>query len=149
MRSIQPLGHPRLVLLDDWRRYQLLEDWVYVWVLDDGVRRITVPKGFTTDLASVPRFLHHLISPSDLRHASLPHDLIYGYAGRVPGRYFTIDQVECSEPWTRRDADRLFARIMREAGVPVWRRRAAYRGVRLGGFLRWRRAAARTLVSKP
>ncbi|MEW8044190.1 MAG: DUF1353 domain-containing protein [Candidatus Sedimenticola endophacoides] len=39
--------------------------------------------------------------------------------------------------WSRREADRLFARIMREAGVSRFKRRVAFIGVRLFGWFSW------------
>lgn len=102
-----------------------------------------VPSGFSTDFASVPRFLWWLFPPYG-RHtkAAVVHDYLYAerplalYASRgkrgVPG-YHTI---------TRVDADGLFRRMMRELGVPAWRRWAMYLGVRLGGWVVWRRRRA-------
>lgn len=132
---------PHLRLLtdrDDWRTYQLVEPWRYRWVHGGKVRQLLLPAGLVTDLASVPKALHWWIGPADLKQASLPHDLIYQRAGWV-GDYYTIDGVPCPTRWTRREADLLFARVMRDSGVSVVRRRWAYRGVRLGGWLVWRR----------
>ena len=38
---------------------------------------ITVPKGFITDLASVPRAMWWLIAPFDVARAAIIHDLLY------------------------------------------------------------------------
>ena len=38
---------------------------------------ITVPKGFVTDLASVPRALWAFIAPFDVARAAIVHDLLY------------------------------------------------------------------------
>ena len=38
---------------------------------------ITVPKGFVTDLASVPRAMWWLIAPFDVARAAIIHDLLY------------------------------------------------------------------------
>lgn len=132
------LSHPRLVLLEDWHTFELLEPWVYRWEHEGEVRELTVPAGTVTDLASVPKLLRWWIEPSDLRQASIAHDLIYRCAGWVPSAYYIIGGKPCEERWTRRDADLLFARIMRESGVGIIARRNAYRGVRLAGWLIWR-----------
>ena len=142
------LSHPRLILLDDWHTFELLEPWVYRWVYNGKVRQLIVPAGTVTDLASVPRLLRWWIEPGDLRQASIAHDLIYRYAGWVPGAYYTIAGVPCEERWARKDADLLFARIMRESGVGVGARRNAYRGVRLGGWLPWCRYERAMLVGQ-
>ena len=103
--------------------------------------QLRVPDGFTHDFASVPRVLWTLISPLDLGLASIFHDWLYRNGGRVTTRRWTTatggwEDVE--EPWTRVQADELFARLMREQGVPRWRRRAAYLAVRVAGRNHWR-----------
>lgn len=135
------LTHPRLELLGDWRQFRLLEPWVYAWRHDGHDHRLQLPAGFETDLASVPKLFHWWIGPSDLRAASLPHDLIYRCAGCLPRHLYQVDGREQGQPWARHAADRLFARLMREAGVSRPRRRAAYLAVRVFGWLIWRRAA--------
>jgi hypothetical protein len=51
--------------------YKLLESYTY--------KNIIVPKGFITDLASIPRLFHYWISPTDIIEASIIHDyLIFG-----------------------------------------------------------------------
>ena len=39
--------------------------------------KITVPKGFKTDLASVPRGIWWLIAPFDIARAGVVHDYLY------------------------------------------------------------------------
>lgn len=139
---------PAQKLTADFRSFRLLEVARYTWWNPLGapdperdLLRLEVPEGFTHDFASVPRVLWMLISPLDLGLASLFHDWLYRAGGRVTtlrwdrtdGRW---DPVE--DPWSRRYADELFARMMREQGVPKWRRRAAYLAVRLAGGSSWR-----------
>ena len=40
-----PLGHPHLILLEDWRRYRLAAPWAYRWRddRDNRLREITIP----------------------------------------------------------------------------------------------------------
>jgi hypothetical protein len=98
----------------------LLEDFTYT----DNYYHIKVPKGFKTDLASIPRFFWRLIAPFELSLAApLVHDYLYRHGGNVPSGNFT-----------RSDADWFFLSIMREERVPAWRRWAAYVAVRLFGF---------------
>ena len=134
---------PRQVLLPDLRRFRLAEPAVYTWAHagEDGVPhvyRLIVPEGFEHDFASVPRALWALIAPLDLGIASIFHDWLYVYAGRVETLREAGARIwePVDTPWTRRDADRLFARMMREQGVRRWRRRLAYLAVRAfaGGF---------------
>lgn len=57
-------GNPILELNDDYK-FRL------------GPRAIiTVPKGYQTNLGSIPRWLHWFINPADLREASVVHDYL-------------------------------------------------------------------------
>jgi hypothetical protein len=129
------------------RKYQLWQNWSYTWVKDDIIRRIKIPAGFISDGASVPRFLWTItgITPDgELRSAALIHDYLYGFGGNLPdGSYQKLDSsnscslkwIDLDDIWTRKNADRIFARIMRECGVSMLKRRMAYRGVRTFGWM--------------
>jgi len=136
----QPLNRPV-----GERVYELVADWRYEWRHGGIRRRITVPKGFVCDGASVPRLVWTLtgILPDGLiRAAALVHDWLYHHRGQLPeGLYQEFHRgrwrdVGCEA--TRGEADRLFARIMREAGVSKVRRRLAYAAVRACGWWVWR-----------
>ncbi|MCB1137248.1 MAG: DUF1353 domain-containing protein [Leptospiraceae bacterium] len=109
------------------------------------LNRISVPSGFTYDGASVPRIAWSLtgIRPDGLlRAAAAVHDWIYRWAGDLPegSHEFRIDASEWQVAigrWKRKDADRLFGRMMREAGVGAIKRKMAYVAVRLMGRLGW------------
>ena len=80
--------------------------------------RVRVPAGFTTDFASVPRFLWWWFPPSG-RHSksAVTHDYLYCQASG------------CSR-WL---ADALFREAMAQDGVGWWKRTAMYYAVRLFG----------------
>ena len=78
-----------------------------VRVTDDG--KITVPAGYITDLASVPRAAWTFISPFDVARAAVIHDLLYEYINT---------QYKTSEP-----------------PVPKWKIFIAWSSVRIFG--RW------------
>jgi hypothetical protein len=132
-------------LLPDNQCFMLTEDARYVWchASPDGRHEalaLVVPEGFTHDFASVPRILWWLVAPFDLGLASIFHDWLYRHSGSVVtfGRPAGGSGWEALDtPWTRRDADRLFARIMREQGVPRTRRRAAFLAVQWFGGRGW------------
>lgn len=88
---------------------------------------LTVPAGFRSDGASVPRFFWRLVfppgEPAALR-AAMIHDYIY--RKRPAG-------------WSRRRADKLFLALMIQDGVPVWRAYLAWIGVRLFGWICWQK----------
>lgn len=86
---------------------------------------ITVPTGFQSDGASVPRFFWRVVfPPGDTRAllAAFAHDWIYRKHPRG---------------WTRPAADALFLTLLMENGVPWYSADLAYIGVRLFGWLAW------------
>jgi hypothetical protein len=85
---------------------------------------VTVPKGFETDLASVPFPLTFFI-PKDGTHtqAAVLHDWLY-----------------CSSLLhlrTRKECDLIFLEAMKVLKVPMWKRHIMYRAVRLFAFNPW------------
>jgi len=142
--------NPRIKVIGD-RLYKLIGDYPIVWEHDGQWHKITVPDGFVCDGNSVPWFGRPLI-PGDWTlglDAVLAHDFLYYRKGRLYEREHLVeiekgiwvDPLRIGEgfrrPWTRHDADRLFARLMRDAGVSKLRRRAAYRAVRLAFWHGW------------
>lgn len=123
--------------------YRLRRSFVFKWEAPDGKERaLYVPKGFLNDGASVPRLAWAIIPP-DGRHraAAIIHDFLYEHKGDLPlGSYLRKDDgwVIIDAPWTRKHADLMFLKIMKEYGIPFIRRQMAYRAVRLGGWVAWR-----------
>jgi hypothetical protein len=134
-----------------WRTFsacRLWREYAYQWAYLGENFRMVVPEGFESDGASVPgivTFLFGIERDGLHRPAWLLHDLLYHHAGRLPHGVMQIWIGDRWEPyeavWSREDADRLFARVLREAGVSRVDRRRMYRGVRLGGWISWRRVA--------
>ena len=126
--------------------YRLVEDYLYRWEKIEHEYRITVPAGFIFDGASVPRLAWTIsgIRPDGLiRAAALIHDWLYQHDGLLPAGSHQFKGEDESWKnlvgrWSRKDADRLFARIMREAGVSKVKRRLAYLAVRTFGWRYWR-----------
>ncbi len=84
---------------------------------DVAGKTYSVPVGFTTDFASIPKWLRWLIPPTGLYgKAAALHDWLYS-TGIV----------------SRRRADFIFLRAMRVLEVAKWKRRAMYRAVRCFG----------------
>ena len=109
------------------------------WLLEetykhqDGDHLVTIPQGFKFDLASIPRFFWWLIAPFELSIAApLLHDFLYRYRGDPPQGSITPHRI-----YTRKQADVLFKRIMKQEGVWQWRRQLAYIAVRWFGKKAW------------
>lgn len=117
----------RLVFEDDGGLpFTLVEPLVFESVVVG--RHIVVPAGFKTDLASIPRALWNILPPVGGYDAgAVVHDLLYQRGA--------IDGVQVS----RGDADKVLREGMEVHGVGVWTRRLIYAGVRVGGWVVWRK----------
>lgn len=119
MVAISLQGRPKLIMHpcqpDNWI---LIEEYRYT---DADGNAQTIPRGFVTDFASIPRVLWNIISPMELGDTGpLEHD--WEYRNGVG---------------TRAKADGNLLRHMKEHGVSWWKRNTAYAGVRVGGWASW------------
>lgn len=97
--------------------YQLNRDLCFDYTVNSTAFRITVPEGFITDLASIPRLpFIYLILNGIADMPGVLHDYLYSC-----GKY---DRVEC---------DRIFLDAMLSIGVSKWKAYTIYTGVRLFG----------------
>ncbi|ECJ8609108.1 DUF1353 domain-containing protein [Salmonella enterica] len=97
----------------NWRVYEPFE----FYLSDDSSDVISVPAGFVTDLATVPRIFWILLPPDGkYAKAAIIHDYLYDNALR-----------------TKYEADRIFLDGMAVLGVPKWKRMIMYWAVRLFG----------------
>lgn len=109
---------PRAVTLDG-RARRLIEPLIW----RDADREVRVPKGFQCDFASIPRLLWWWAAPDGVyRPAVVVHDRDYRF-----------------QDVTRREADRTLHRIMRHVGTRPTQAWLIWLGVRLGGWVAWRR----------
>jgi hypothetical protein len=100
-------------------------EWVLVEDLEYSIRnssvKISVPRGFVTDFASIPRPLWSILSPhGKYSRAAIIHDYLYW-------------KQEC----TREQADNILLIAMEESGVCNAQRKEIYAGVRVGGKSAW------------
>lgn len=96
-----------------------------VWY-EDAVSRVTVPAGFTCDLASVPRWVYCLVSPYDLVLPALLHDRLYA-----------------QQVTTRRYADFVMFSILEQLGSPWYVRYPVWLAIRVFGRRAWATHAER------
>lgn len=149
---IQKLPQPKNMPIDGrpWglkrsRTYILIEDYIYQWTYKRVEYRIKVPMGFLYDGASVPRGTWTIsgLRPDGLiRAAATVHDFLYEFQGKLPrGCYQKFEHdvgwVSLRHEWTREACDKIFGRLMRDAGMPRRRRRMAYRAVDWFGKKAW------------
>lgn len=103
-------------------------EWVLLknlaYIAKDG-RRFVVPRGFVTDLASIPKVLRNVLDVNDKhRRAAVLHDYLY-----------VTQQV------TRAEADALFLEAMGVVGVEAPKRYIMWAAVRTGGWIYWNKRA--------
>jgi uncharacterized membrane protein (DUF2068 family) len=98
-----------------------------------------VPVGYTTDFASVPRFLHWLVLPyGPYTRAAVLHD------------YLITDRINNPDPTLRvasRDVDGIFRRVMEELGVSWAKRWTMWAAVRAAALFNPRRAPGRQFLA--
>ena len=150
MKSKQPVNVP-ILLNSGEPGYKLVEKYTYIWKAKGTTWQIIIPKGYKSDGASAPRLAWTLsgLTPDGLiRAAALVHDFIYDHSGHLPcGSFKCCENGICTNVelgiggrlsfWKRKEADQLFANIMKECGVSKFQRRVAYLAVRVGGWTGW------------
>lgn len=95
--------------------------------------KITVPKGFKTDLASVPRGIWWFIAPFDVARAGVVHDYLY-YCIRQYRAATGEHQDVCLVSDAKQAADKVFKEAMTlSEHVPVWKQWCAHKAVVLFG----------------
>lgn len=110
----------------DAAQFTLIEDFVF----NSSAGVITVPAGFCSDFASVPRAARWYVDDDDpaILFASIIHDAIYAVAGVLPDR--TLTRAQC---------DDILAEAMLACGAGWLQRAVVYRAVRLFGGSHWRK----------
>ena len=109
-----------IVPFADWNFYYLTNK--LEWHPDNDVSTaITVPKGFVTDLASVPRVFWSFLPPAArYSYPAIIHDFLYWF-----------------QPYERSTADHILKEAMEEMRVPSTQIFAIYNAVSLAGGVAW------------
>jgi hypothetical protein len=104
----------KVEVLDDGHNYKLVEAFQY----DSSLSTISVPAGFITDFASVPKLFWNILPPTGkYGKAAVVHDYLYrtyGYSSKIV-------------------ADAIFLEAMTALGTPKWQRYVMYLAVHLFG----------------
>jgi hypothetical protein len=104
----------------DWDYYYLSEK--LEWMSDkDPSLRITAPRGFVTDLASVPSAFWSILPPvARYSYPAIIHDYLYWF-----------------QPMEKAKADNILKQAMQDLGVSSWKIFTIYTAVRFGGVHAW------------
>ena len=89
--------------------------------------RNVVPKGFPTDLASIPRFFRRVFNVNGRhREEAVVHDYLYSKKGELGELKLT-----------RKQCDQIFHDLMKADGIAAWKRKSMYQAVRYFGGSHW------------
>jgi hypothetical protein len=103
----------------------------------NGEFSITVPAGFVTDLASVPRWGWLIIPPDGpWVKAAIIHDYLYATGGTGIWKGHEPSMTR-PQPYSRRETDRIMREAMENRGVGRIARSIIYAAVRIGGGPGW------------
>lgn len=116
---------------------RLLEPFSYDVGSEGSGETITVPAGFESDFASVPRVFWRIEPPLGRSgKAAVIHDYLYVKAGMIPAGPF-VGGTQKLRFYTRAQADAIFREALGVLGVPPIKRDLMYRAVRIGGGGGW------------
>tara|TARA_Y100001958_G_C21202523_1_gene528999 strand:- start:482 stop:967 length:486 start_codon:yes stop_codon:yes gene_type:complete len=95
---------------------------------------ITVPKGFVTDLASVPRAMWAFIAPFDVARAAIIHDLLYKTIRQYRWKMKDKEDKELIKK-AKVASDKVFLLGMHDAEpkIPGWKSYSSWKAVDLFG----------------
>ncbi len=109
--------------LPNGEHWVLLDEFSYIYTIENEKTTYTVPAKFVTDFASVPRFFWAVIPKTGkYTKAAVLHDFLYW-----------------QKDVSRKHADIVFLAAMKDCGVGFFTRKAMYYAVRVGGHLTYRR----------
>jgi Protein of unknown function (DUF1353) len=115
------------LILSDFNPNEWVLESALVW--HDRVKRIEVPRGFITDLASIPRGLRAVLNVNGRsRKAAVLHDYLY-----------------CEHKLNRSKCDALFLSALVAEGMNSALARTYWLGVRAGGWLYYNKRTGLTI----
>ena len=104
------------------KQFRLFCQFTYRWKYRGLVIVITVPAGFVTDFASIPRIFRIIIPKlGKWTKSAVVHDYLYQFGGL-----------------SRKQADLCFLDGMKDLGVVKWKRWVMWAAVRVAGGFAWK-----------
>lgn len=138
--------HLGLILLENGKDQPETRDGRSLWAVQTPLtyevgaegsgEAMTVPAGFVTDLASIPRPVWNLFPPDGpWAKAAVIHDFLYFTHGT--GLWHGRRGITRKAPYSRAEADGILREAMAVLGVPAWQRFVIWSAVRIGGGSGW------------
>jgi hypothetical protein len=101
----------------------------------NGIITITVPAGFQTDYASVPRVpIAYMLYGDTAHEAAVVHDYLYRIDSVITE---ILGGIKVNRTATKEEADRIFFIIMLEMGIDYDQAENMYKAVKFGGDSSW------------
>lgn len=120
----------------DGREWKVITPFEYCLGAPNGPERLYVHPNFITDFASIPRILWAILPPTGAYgKAAVLHDWLYR-------GHFISSVTAAGFGWrrpTRAEADHILLEAMQVLGVDWLTRYTIYAGVRIGGWMTWRK----------
>ena len=135
-------GRLKIILLDD-KVHPSLRDGRTLWALteslvywpSDGHDPIVVPRGFVTDLASIPRPLWSWLPPDGpWAKAAVIHDFLYYTQGYG---VWKCHDTRLRRTYSKADADWILRDAQKDRNVGIVSRNLVWLGVHIGGQNGW------------
>jgi hypothetical protein len=118
----------------DGKKWEILAPFEYCVGAPNGWPIVTIPRGFITDFASIPRMFWSILPPTGkYGKAAVVHDWLYRYPRLQfikDGSLVLVSKELC---------DAIFDEAMEVLGVGSVTRSILYCGVHLGGGSTWRK----------
>lgn len=134
MANGEDFERPKLEPLHE--KWRLVEDW-HMDCKGTLAGKVTVPRDFITDGASIPRFLWRLCgSPMDLPrvYAAIVHDFLYEYPHTVK---VVTDVSTVERSCTRSEADKTYRDYQIALGISKVKAYTEYYALRMFGGGHW------------
>ena len=122
-----------LIYLPKNNTWVTAREFTYDVGLEGSKDSITVPKGFKTDLASIPWPVSMFIPiVGRYNQSAVLHDYTYHIKGEITKPYNRKKR-------PRKECDKIFKESMQVLGVHWFKRGVMFNSVRAFGFISWRR----------
>ncbi len=109
----------------DGKKWEVMQPFRYRIGYRASDLMVTVPVGYITDFASIPRVFWMIVGHPAGKHgkAAVIHDRLYS-----------------THEYSRKRSDQIFYEAMGVSGVRRWKRKVIYRSVRMFGMFAWKKA---------
>jgi len=147
------IPEPQFQTIPHSPRVRLVEDWL---IESEYGLMLVVPRGFVTDLASVPRWIWPILSPfGDLRYGGIIHDFGYQHAYLLSpysdDQVYNLESIALRKKYpeefggnipvfigkNRDFFDRLLRYVTIQATGSKWKAHAAYWALKVFGWIAW------------